>query len=65
MMTRPTLSLALLALILLPAWAMAQHVLPPPEPPFQGTIGRTVKDSKPDFPKEVQAPKGRPTSCSS
>ena len=23
-------------------------VLPPPEPPFQGKIGRTVKDSTPD-----------------
>jgi hypothetical protein len=40
MMTRPTRSLALLALLLLPARAMAQHVLPPPEPPFQGTSGR-------------------------
>src|SRR5690349_16619206 len=35
-------------------------VLPRPEPPFQGKIGRTVKDSTPDFPKEVQAPKGAP-----
>jgi arylsulfatase A-like enzyme len=35
-------------------------VLPQPEPPFQGKIGRTVKDSTPDFPKEVQAPKGAP-----
>ena len=28
-------------------------VLPPPEPPFQGKIGRTVKDSTPDFPVPV------------
>jgi hypothetical protein len=35
-----------------------RNVLPVPEPPFQGKIGRTVKDSTPDFPKEVQAPKG-------
>jgi arylsulfatase len=35
-------------------------VLPRPEPPFQGKIGRTAKDSTPDFPKEVQAPKGAP-----
>jgi arylsulfatase len=35
-------------------------VLPPPEEPFKGQIGRTVKDSKPDFPKEVTAPKGAP-----
>ena len=40
--------------------ASAQEVLPKPEPPFQGTIGRTVKDSRPDFPKEVQAPEGAP-----
>src|SRR5262252_3628492 len=40
--------------------ALAQEVLPRPEPPFKGTIGRTVKESKPDFPKEVQAPAGAP-----
>jgi len=28
--------------------------------PVKGHIGRTVKDSTPDFPKEVQAPKGAP-----
>ncbi len=38
----------------------AQEVLPRPEPPFKGKIGRTTRDSKPDFPKEVQAPKGAP-----
>src|SRR5262245_65508415 len=32
-----------------------QAVLPKPEPPFQGKIGRTVKDSTPDFPKSVEA----------
>lgn len=42
------------------ASAAAQNVLPHPEPAFKGQIGRTVKDSKPDFPKEVQAPKGAP-----
>jgi arylsulfatase A-like enzyme len=35
-------------------------VLPQPEPPFRGKIGRTVKESTPDFPKEVQAPDGAP-----
>lgn len=40
--------------------AVAQDVLPRPEPPFRGKIGRTIKDSKPDFPKEVRAPKGAP-----
>ena len=38
----------------------AQEVLPRPEPPFRGKIGPTTKDSKPDFPKEVRAPKGAP-----
>jgi arylsulfatase len=35
-------------------------VLPRPEPPFQGKIGRTAKDSTPDFPKGVEAPAGAP-----
>ena len=37
-----------------------QEVLPKPTPPFQGKIGRTAKDSTPDFPKGVEAPKGAP-----
>ena len=42
-------------------FASAQEaVLPKPEPPFQGTIGRTVKDSMPDFPKSLEAPAGAP-----
>ena len=40
--------------------AGAQEVLPRPEQPFGGKIGRTVKESVPDFPKEVHAPKGAP-----
>jgi len=42
------------------AAGFAQEVLPRPDQPFKGKIGRTVKESKPDFPKEVQAPKGAP-----
>jgi hypothetical protein len=38
----------------------SQEVLPRPEAPFQGKIGRTVKDSTPDFPKGVEAPAGSP-----
>ena len=38
----------------------AQEVLPRPEPPFKGHIGPTVKDSTPDFPAEIKAPKGAP-----
>jgi hypothetical protein len=40
--------------------ASAQDVLPRPESPFKGQIGRTVKDSTLDFPQEVKPPKGAP-----
>jgi arylsulfatase A-like enzyme len=40
--------------------AAAQEVLPNPPAPFKGQIGLSVKDSTPDFPKSVQAPKGAP-----
>jgi len=35
-------------------------VLPVPDPPFGGVIGRKANESKPDFPKAVTAPKGAP-----
>lgn len=38
----------------------AQEVLPTPPAPFKGQIGLSAKDSTPDFPKPVQAPKGAP-----
>src|SRR5262249_24906621 len=46
----------------LPRSAASQdaNVLPKPEPPFEGKIGRTVRDSTPDFPKGVEAPAGAP-----
>jgi len=37
-----------------------QAVLPRPEPPFKGHIGRKAKESQKDFPKEAQAPTGAP-----
>ena len=40
--------------------ADAQNILPRAEQPFGGKIGRTSKDSTPDFPKGVEAPKGAP-----
>ncbi len=40
--------------------ASAQEVLPVPPAPFKGQIGLSAKESKPDFPKPVQAPKGAP-----
>jgi arylsulfatase len=38
----------------------ANDVLPRPAQPFKGHIGRTTKDSTPDFPKEIEAPDGAP-----
>jgi arylsulfatase len=49
-----------LVLLVLASTAFGQAVLPQPEPPFKGQLGRTVKDSTPDFPKGVEAPQGAP-----
>ncbi|HXJ17518.1 MAG TPA: arylsulfatase, partial [Candidatus Polarisedimenticolia bacterium] len=51
-------SLALGVVIALPAGA--QEVLPRPPQPFKGKIGRTARESTPDFPKGITAPKGAP-----
>ena len=40
----------------MPSWA--QEVLPHPPQPFKGKIGRTAKESTPDFPQGITAPKG-------
>jgi arylsulfatase A-like enzyme len=40
--------------------AQGQEVLPPPEPPFKGTIGRTYKDSVPDKIPLIKAPAEAP-----
>ena len=40
--------------------AQSQTILPRPQQPFEGRIGRTAKDSTPDFPKGIEAPKGAP-----
>jgi arylsulfatase len=50
----------LVSVLLATAVAVAQDVLPRPEAPFQGHVGRTVQDSTLDFPQEVKAPKGAP-----
>ncbi|MFI5398255.1 MAG: sulfatase-like hydrolase/transferase [Candidatus Binatia bacterium] len=44
------------------AWAQAapRSVLPPPEPPFKGKIGRTYKESQPDKIPITKAPDGAP-----
>jgi arylsulfatase A-like enzyme len=56
---RKPLMAVLFALVLAPTGVLAQ-VLPSPEPAFKGTIGRTYKDSQPDFPKPLQALEGAP-----
>ena len=44
-----------------PATAAADgSELPRPSPPFKGTIGKTFKESKQDFPQPFKAPKGAP-----
>src|SRR5262245_16145047 len=35
-------------------------VLPVPDSPFGGVVGRKANESKPDFPKDVAAPEGAP-----
>ncbi len=40
--------------------AFAQEMLPRPDAPFKGQIGRTAKDSTPDFPKEIVPPEDAP-----
>ena len=52
--------MVLISVAMLVGPVAAQEVLPRPEPPFKGKIGRTVKDSTPAFPKGVEAPKGAP-----
>lgn len=52
---------SIFALVLSAVATFAQEVvLPKPTPRFQGKIARTAKDSTPDFPKGVEAPKGAP-----
>ena len=51
---------ALLALLGLIDASPAQDVLPRPDPPFNGVIGRTAAESTPDFPAPARAPKGAP-----
>jgi hypothetical protein len=49
---------SILVVIVTCATILYAQVLPKPQAPFGGKIGRTVKDSIPDFPKGVEAPKG-------
>ncbi|MEM6691371.1 MAG: arylsulfatase [Planctomycetota bacterium] len=42
-------------------FGVAQSQLPPPDPNFNGRIGKTYKDSTPDFPQVVEAPEDAPS----
>ena len=59
-MSKTLISMSLGLMLALPSVALGQEVLPQPEPQFKGKIGRTVKDSVPDFPKGVEAPARAP-----
>ena len=60
-MKNPGISVAALsAWLLAVAVAGAQDVLPRPAAPFAGTIGPTVDQSKPDWPRPAKAPKEAP-----
>ena len=50
----------LVSLIALGTGATGQETLPRPEQPFKGQIGRTAKNSTPDFPKTIEAPQDAP-----
>jgi hypothetical protein len=56
---RPLLVLLWVGVLVIGRIATAQEVLPRPEQPFKGHIGRTVKDSTKDFPTETSGPQGR------
>jgi len=59
-MTTPRSAIHLLAPLAVATIGLAQEVLPTPPPPFKGSIGLSVKDSKSDFPAMVKAPEGAP-----
>lgn len=44
----------------IPQFLWAQSQLPIPDPPFQGKIGETIKDSAPSYPQPVKAEPGSP-----
>jgi arylsulfatase A-like enzyme len=65
-MNRIVIKAIVLTVLSFPMMAVSQNntdngsVLPYPQSPFNGVINKTAKDSKPDFPKAVQPPKGAP-----
>ena len=65
-MKRFAATVVAITIISLPVLANSQSdptngsVLPYPQSPFNGVINTTAKNSKPDFPKAIQPPKGAP-----
>jgi arylsulfatase len=57
---RAAVGLALVASCATVSSTEQQNVLPKPALPFAGKIGRTAKESTPDFPQQLEAPKGAP-----
>ena len=53
-------ALSLCLSLLFPISVVAQESLPKPIAPFYGTIGKTYKDSKSEFPQPITPPKGAP-----
>ena len=51
-------SAAVLAFCAVPA--LAEEVLPKPQPAFGGVIGKTYKESREDYPQPIKAPVGAP-----
>ena len=61
MKTHTLLSVINLALgVVFACTAAAQEVLPRPDQPFKGKIGKTFADSQQDFPQPISAPKDAP-----
>jgi hypothetical protein len=61
--TATAISIGLSSLALAQSTSLPQGgsaLLPLPERPFGGVIGRNASESKPDFPKSVTAPEGAP-----
>lgn len=52
--------LYLLSLLISSVGLYSQEKLPHPSQKFEGKIGKTYKDSKEDYPTEIQAPSGSP-----
>ena len=64
--TKPVFFALAIFTFLSASFVTSQEVLPKPETPFQGKIGRTAAESKPDFPKGIEAyRKALQTCCSS